>query len=320
MLILDNEQIGKLLSLRQVIDAVEEAIKVCENNLALVPKRMHLDNGKNTLLCMPSWGTDTFGTKLVAVAPDNATKNLPVTNGAMLLNDGNTGIPLALINASKLTALRTGAVGAIGVKHITPENETSIGLIGCGVQGIHQIIFSCAVRSIETVFYLKRSSTKVEDMSSLVNEHHPRVKLIPCDSSEELLSKTNIIIAASTSATPVLPNNESLLRGKHFISIGSYKPGMQELPDAVYKLSGELCIDSEFAQFETGDIINPIKLGFIDEKNVYTIGKLVMNQRKSDVSKTTVFKSAGMALFDLYLAQAMYNEAVKRKIGTEVPF
>src|SRR5258708_7973820 len=89
MLILNNEDVGKLLTLGQVINAVEEAIKAYENNLALVPKRMHLDNGKNTLLCMPSWGTDTFGTKLVAVAPHNASKNLPVTNGAMLLNDGD---------------------------------------------------------------------------------------------------------------------------------------------------------------------------------------------------------------------------------------
>ena len=320
MLILNNEDVGKLLTLGQVIDAVEEAIKAYENNLALVPKRMHLDNGKNTLLCMPSWGTDTFGTKLVAVAPHNASKNLPVTNGAMLLNDGNTGIPLALINASKLTALRTGAVGAMGVKHLTSENETSIGLIGCGVQGIHQIIFSCVVRPIKTVFFLQRPSTKAEDLISFVNVHHPIIKLIPCRTPEEILERTNIVIAATTSATPVLPNKESLLKGKHFISIGSYKPGMQELPDAVYKLSGELCIDSEFARLETGDIINPIRLGFIDEKNVYTIGKLVMGQRKSDVTKTNVFKSSGMALFDLYLAEAMYNEAVRRKMGTEVQF
>src|SRR5258708_28492068 len=215
MLILNNENVGKLLTLEEVINAVEEVIKAYENNLALVAKRMHLDNGKNTLLCMPSWGTDSFGTKLVAVAPDNTAKNLPVTNGAMLLNDGNTGIPLALINASKLTALRTGAVGAIGVKHITPENETSIGLIGCGVQGIHQIIFSCAVRPIKTAFYLQRSSTKVEDMISLVNVHHPAIKLIPCRTVEEILERTNIVIAATTSSTPVLPNKESLLKGKH---------------------------------------------------------------------------------------------------------
>src|SRR5690242_8328099 len=104
MLVISNQQVGELLSPRHVIDAVEKAIVAHEENLAIVPQRMHINNGKNTLLCMPSWGEDVFGTKLVSVAPDNSTKNLPVISGAMLLNDGVTGMPLAFINASKLTA------------------------------------------------------------------------------------------------------------------------------------------------------------------------------------------------------------------------
>jgi ornithine cyclodeaminase len=320
MRILNYRQVGELLSLQQVIDAVEEALVAYENNIAIVPQRMHIDNGKNTLLCMPSWGTDSFGTKLVTVAPDNAQKNLPVTNGAMLLNDGDTGMPLALINASKLTALRTGAVGSVGVKSITPENETTVGLIGCGVQGIHQIVFACAVRPIKKVYYLDPVTAKVSEMISLMKNYHPEVKLIPCITAEELLNQTNIVIAATTSSTPVLSNNESMLRGKHFISIGSYKPSMQELPDAVYKLAGEMVIDSEFAKRETGDIINPIRNGFVKEENVFTLGKLVIGKRKMDTNNTTVFKSAGMALFDLYVAKAMYNEAAKKNIGTEIEF
>lgn len=320
MLILNNDQVGELLSLHQIITAVEEAIIAYEENSAIIPQRMHMDRGHDTLLCMPSWDTNSFGTKLVAVAPGNASKNLPVTSGAMLLNDGITGIPLALINASKLTALRTGAVGAIGIKCITPQNETSIGLVGCGVQGMHQILFTCSVRPIKTVYYFSPSMTKLPEMTSLMNTHHPNVKLIPCADTEELLRMTNTIIAATTSAMPVLPNEESKLKGKHLVSIGSYKPSMQELPDAVYKLARELCIDSNFARTEVGDIINPVNNKLISPENVFTIGKLLRGQRKIDVKKTTVFKSAGMALFDLYVAQSMYEEALKRNIGTLVKF
>jgi ornithine cyclodeaminase/alanine dehydrogenase-like protein (mu-crystallin family) len=88
-----------------------------------------------------------------------------------------------------------------------------------------------------------------------------------CFTSEELLSKTNIVIAATTSQVPVLPDDASLLKGKHFISIGSYKPSMQELPDAVYKLAGKLVVDSESARHETGDIINPVKKGILKEED-----------------------------------------------------
>ena len=157
MLILSDNDISNLLSLNQILEAVEAAILAYENGTASVQQRMHIDNGSNTFLCMPSMEQKYFGTKLVSVVPGNKNKNLPVTNGAMLLNETSTGLPLALINASKLTALRTGALGEIGVKYITPLSETTFGLIGCGVQGLHQAIFVCAVRNISRMYFLNRS-------------------------------------------------------------------------------------------------------------------------------------------------------------------
>src|SRR5882672_395500 len=124
MLILSNNDIANLLSLQQVIVAVESAMVAYEKGLASVQQRMHIDNGDNTFLCMPSAEQKYFGTKLVSVVPENKKHSLPVTNGAMLLNETSTGLPLALINASKLTALRTGALGAIGIKYTTPSDET----------------------------------------------------------------------------------------------------------------------------------------------------------------------------------------------------
>src|SRR5712664_2043833 len=108
MFILSEVDITSLLSMEQIIDAVENAMLEHERGHARVPQRVHIDFEGNTLLCMPSLQHDYFGTKLVSVVPGNKNRNLPVTNGAMLLNETSTGLPLALINASKLTALRTG--------------------------------------------------------------------------------------------------------------------------------------------------------------------------------------------------------------------
>lgn len=318
MLILSNTDIASLLSLNQIIDAVESAMVAYEKGLAMVQQRMHIDNGDSTFLCMPSFEQKYFGTKLVSVVPENKNRNLPVTNGAMLLNDAITGAPLALLNASKLTALRTGALGAIGVKYMTPPGENTFGLIGCGVQGLHQAIFICAVRPISKVYFLDRSKEKSEALISFLKFHHPGVAVEPCHLPEALLKKTNTIIAATTSAVPVLPDNPNLLRGKHFVSIGSYKPTMQELPDSVYQVAGKLAIDSDFARQEVGDIINPIKKGLLEEDNVFTLGKVVTGEKKIDVNETTVYKSAGMALFDLFVAKAMYEQALKEKKGIEV--
>ena len=320
MLILDTNSIAHLLSLHQIIEAVEAAMIACETSKVVVPPRMHIDSGKNTVLCMPAIGEKFFSTKLVSVFPKNQKNNLPITNGALLLSDGKTGNPLALINAAKLTALRTGAVGAIGIKYLTPETEASIGLIGCGIQGIHQAVFACAIRNLSTVYFLHRSAEGAARLTSFVRLYFPNVAVVPCDSTTELLRKTNVLIAATTSFEPVLPNDENLLKGKHFISIGSYKPAMQELPDAVYSLAGKLFIDSEFARIEVGDCIQPLKKKILLENNIHTIGKLLTHHQSVNVHQTTVYKSAGMAAFDLFVAAAMYEQALQSNSGTVVKF
>jgi len=317
MILLNSDELAKLLTLEHVITEVENAMVAMENGTAMAPKRMHIDFGMNTLLCMPSFNENFYGTKLVSVIPGNREKALPVTIGAMLLNDATTGLPLALLNASKLTALRTGSLGAIGIKYMSPRSEETIGIIGCGVQGMHQAIFACAVLNLKKIFYLQRSLASGSLLVAFVHQHYPNVIVEACETVTELLEKTNIIIAATTSSQPVLPNEKSLLKGKHFISIGSYKPTMQELPDSVYQLSGHIAMDSIYARHETGDIINPLQNEFVKEENTFPIGKLITGERKIDVTATTAYKSAGMALFDLFVAQAMYKQAIKEGKGLQ---
>jgi ornithine cyclodeaminase len=227
---------------------------------------MHWDG--NTLLTMPAAAEGNFGVKIVSVVPENAARGLPVTDGIMILNDGKTGSPLALMNAAALTAQRTGAVGALGVKYMTPNDVSSVGIVGSGVQGAWQAIFACALRPIREVFCVSRSATSFEKFAATVRCHVPEVRLTPCRDARELLERTTVVIAATTSAEPVLPNEPELLENKHFISVGSFRPTMQELPDAAYRLAGQLAIDSEHARHEVGDVINALQRGLLEEFNV----------------------------------------------------
>ena len=93
--------------------------------------------------------------------------------------------------------------------------------------------------------------------------------ITPGDDVGELLARTDVVIAATTSAEPVLPDDPALLAGKHFISVGSYRPAMQELPDAVYRLAGHLVLDSDFARHEVGDAINPVEKGILAPTEVF---------------------------------------------------
>jgi ornithine cyclodeaminase len=318
VLILSQDDIATLLSPNEVIAAVEAAVIAKARGDVVVPKRAHIEWDGNTLLLMPATAPDALGTKLVSVVPGNAARALPVTSGLMVLNDRDTGQPIALMNAAALTAQRTGAGGALGVKHLTREDISSVGIVGCGVQGTWQAIYACAVRPIELVLCFSRSAQAFEKFAATVRRYVPRVRVAACPDVRELLERTNLVITATTSAEPVLPDEPDLLEQKQFISVGSFRPTMQELPDSVYRLAGSVIVDSEHARAEVGDVINPVKRGILQERAIVPISDYVTGQRVADRNATSVYKSVGAAFYDLYVACAMYGAARARGAGMEV--
>jgi ornithine cyclodeaminase/alanine dehydrogenase-like protein (mu-crystallin family) len=252
------------------------------------------------------------------VVPGNAARKAPVTNGLLILGDAGTGLPLAIMDAAALTAMRTGAVGALGLKYITPAGVDSVGIVGAGVQGAWQAITACAVRPVRSVFALRRSAAGFERFCATLGAHAPGVTVVACGSPAEVLSRTDVIVTATTSAEPVLPDDPALLAGRHFVAIGSYERHMRELPDAVFRLAGHLVLDSEFARHEVGEAVRPVELGALEDTDLFTIGELASGRRSVEVTGTTAFKSAGMALYDLYVAKALYEAARRRNIGQEV--
>jgi len=319
MLVLNENDLIGLLPPSALIDAVEAALRANSAGSIVAPKRLHLHWDDHTLLVMPAGTRTAAAVKVVSVVPSNADRNLPVTTGAMLLNDGTTGTPLALLNAAALTAQRTGAVGAVGMKYLTPPDTRSAGIVGCGVQAVWQAIFACAVRPITELFVYSRSMSAFERFSTMVNRHVPDVRIAACRNVRELLERVSLIVAATTSTAPVLPDKPELLERKHFVSVGSFRPAMQELPDSVYRLAGQLAVDSEHAIHEVGDVINPLQAGLLRKEDVFSIGECVMGTRVVDVSRTTAYKTVGAAMYDLFTAEAFYRAAKSRGVGVEVP-
>ena len=318
MLVLTEADIARALTPTLTIAAVESALLALHAGTAHVPERQHIHWDANTLLTMPSFSASAMGIKLVSVVPGNAARGLPVTNGLMVLNDCATGLPVALLNAAALTARRTGAVGAVAAKHLSTSDTPSLGIVGCGVQGAWQAISVCAVRPIREIFFTGGSPESRARFAATVRQNVPHVALTACIDARELLGRTDLVIAATTSATPVLPAEPALLRGKQFFSVGSYRPDMQELPDAVYRAAGCIVMDSAGARHEVGDILNPIARGFVTEQSVFPLADLVAGLRPAPAPSAAVFKSTGMALFDLFAAQSCFEEAQRLGLGREV--
>lgn len=319
MIALSAAHVLSLLSPCETVALVESAARA-ENSdpNCVVPQRQHLDWAGNTLLTMPAIAAGAICVKFVSVIAANSARRLPVTNGLAVLSDAQTGWLLAIMDAGALTAIRTGAIGALGVKYMTPSDIKSIGIVGCGVQGTWQVISACAVRPIREVFVVRRAAASFDRFVETLAQYIPSTTVVPCSSAQELLKLTDVIITATTSSQPVLPDDSALLTGKHLIAIGSYKPSMQELPNAVFRLTGHLVLDSKFARDEVGEAVHPVQQGILRPADLFTIGQLISGQRTIDVSRTTAYKSAGMALYDLIVAKALYAAALRANIGQEV--
>ena len=320
MLILNESDIIKAVDFNELLKSVEEAFLIQETGNFNMPDRMHIDHAGNVLLLMPCFAYDFFSTKLVSVFPENKNLGKPAIYGSVILNDGKTGEPLAMLNGSKLTALRTGAVGAMGLLYTTPKNIKTLGLVGAGIQGFHQVMFGCAVREIENVFIYDPFNQDLEEFIKDLKKYLPDVEITNCTSSTKLINNSEAIITATTSMKPVLPDDTELLKGKHIIGIGSYKPEMQELPDSLFQGLDTIFVDTNFAKTESGDLSIRIENGLVKADQIFTLGKLINKKVQINEQQTTLFKSVGMALFDLTIAKKIYKNAIEKGIGTDIEF
>ena len=321
MRILNEQEILRTVTLDEVMAAVEDAFRIYESRNFFMPDRVHIDNERKTLLYMPCMAAGILGTKYLTLFPENIPKGLPTIYGLMILNDFETGKPLCILDGKILTALRTGAVGGTGIRHTTPESLASAGLVGAGVQGYYQLMYAARVRDIKTVSLYDVNTAKLPAYAeSLQKILRPETRVEICKDTTELLAKSELVITATTSKTPVLPDDANALRGKHFIGIGSYKPVMREYPDSLCTVVDNLFIDAEIAKEETGDIAQPLESGLLTEGQVRSFGEYILRGTDKEAVKgsTTLFKSVGMALFDIVIANVIYRKAEQGNIGHSV--
>lgn len=320
MLIINETDIMQSIRIEELLKSVEEALLVQETGNFYMPDRIHLSYAGNVQLLMPAFAESHFATKLVTVFPGNKKRNKPTIQGTVILNDGETGEPLAVLDGAKLTALRTGAVGALGIAYTTPVALSIIGLIGAGIQGFHQVLFSAAVRNLTQVNVYDPYHKDLDRFVGQLQDYLPTTQVRVCSDASSVLSSSEAIITATTSLKPVLPDDPKLLIGKHFIGIGSYTPDMQEFPETMFGLLDQVLIDTPLAMVESGDVSVPLSKGLTAESDIYTLGKIINGTKQVNLSGTTFFKSVGMALFDLFAARLIYKNALAKQLGQNVKF
>src|SRR6266511_2678901 len=307
MRLLSTADIQRLVSMTDAIAVVKRAFAELSAGQATVPVRTAVTTAAHggTALYMPAYlsASQSLGLKAVAVYPGNREHGLPTIFAAILLQDAATGRPIALIEGTYLTALRTGAATGAATDLLARQEACRLCLFGTGGQAPTQLEGVCAVRPIEAVTVYGRNTVKaadfIERMRSLPFAQHVNFHLAA--NPREAVYMADIIVTATSAHTPLF-SAADVRAGTHVNAIGAFTPDMQEVPPELVA-GAKVVVDSrEACMAEAGDILIPIREGLISASHIYAeLGELVAGQKPGRTSATeiTLFKSVGNAVQDL---------------------
>jgi ornithine cyclodeaminase/alanine dehydrogenase-like protein (mu-crystallin family) len=257
-----------------------------------------------TALVMPAYlpRSKRLGLKLISLCEDNPAKGLPMAQAVSIIMDAELGTPLAVLDASVLTAVRTGAASGAATDALARKEARTAAIFGCGVQGRTQLEAIAAVRPIRKIFVFdinpKAAAAFAEEMRrKLALDVEPAT-------SPEVLREADVISTATTSSVPVF-SDAHLKPGVHINAIGSYKPHVREIPGETIRRAKVFVDQKQACLEEAGDLIIPLRENLIDEGHIRAeIGEVLAGLKpgRGSEDEITVFKSVGNAVQDLAMA------------------
>jgi alanine dehydrogenase len=313
MLLLSDDEISRLISMRETIDAVEAAFGEFARGGVKMPQRstIMLDEEAGSISFMPSYipKARALATKIISIYPKNPTKGLPTTAAWIIVNDPETGMIEALLDGTYLTAMRTGAVTGVAARYLAPKDSKKAAIIGCGVQGKTQAWAVAETRAIEKMRVFDLSRERM-DLFSREMSGKLGIDVVPSDSVAEAVNGVDIVVTATTSKDPVV-RREWLGERVHVSAIGAFYPDYRELDTGTIR-DAKLVVDSrEAIMEEAGDILIPISEGVIGVDHIYAeLGDLVLGRKpgRTDDDGLTVFKSVGLAIQDSSVARLVLDK------------
>jgi len=316
VLILSEHDVTELLTMKECIGVMEEALTALANGEVVNPLRnLVRGNGVPSILgLMPAWrggASPVYGLKEVCVFPGNPARGLDTHLGAVLLHSGETGELLAIVNAAAVTAIRTAAVSAVATRLLAREDASTLAILGAGVQARTHLEAIRLVRNINDVRVYSRTRQKAEALGRAV------------DSAEEAVRGADIIVTATSSKEPVL-KREWVSPGAHINAVGSSIASARELDGATVAVASLFVDRRESTVNESGDYLFALREGAIGgpEHIRAEIGELLTGRaegRKS-AEEITLFKSLGLAVEDLAAAAFLYEKTRLLGRGVSVEF
>jgi ornithine cyclodeaminase/alanine dehydrogenase-like protein (mu-crystallin family) len=307
-LYLTEKDVESLLSPVDALQAIEECFRrlargVIDNRPRV---RQPVEGGMFALMSAVDHELELAGLKSYAWVAAG-------TPFVVVLFDVARGQLAAVIEANRLGQLRTGAASGVAARYLAPPGARSLGVIGCGFQAETQVqCIRAAVPSIEQVVAYCRTEERLQAFCE-------RLGAEPAESHREA-ADADVVVTVTTSRDPVL-RGEWLRAGALVCAVGANDPRQRELDNVVLERAAFVCCDSrEQARLESGDLIEPVQAGVLDWLEVHEFHEVVAGElpgRQSD-DDVVLFKSNGIAAWDVAIGAAALERARERGVGTTV--
>jgi alanine dehydrogenase len=309
VLVLTQAEVRRLLDLDLLIDSLERAfVELSAGRASVPPRTAALVQGRGLLGAMPGYLDGVLEAKLVSVFAGNHAVGLPTHQALIALFDDRTGSPLAVMDGTAITAVRTGAASAVATRALAREDARVLAVLGAGVQGRSHVDAVTRVRDFSEIRIASRARAHAEALAD-------ELEAVVTASFEEAVRGADVVCACTDSGEPVL-RREWLAGGEHVTSVGASREG-PELDQATVQ-AGLLVVESRvaFEPYPAG----AHELEGLDPESAAELGEVLAGTRDGRTSpdQITVYKSMGHAVEDASAAGLVYSRALKLGAGTEV--
>ena len=300
---IDADELFRLVPLADALTALRRCFAATPSHV----DRVHSRAGGGEFLVMPAAAGDVAGVKLVGIQPANPERGLPIIQGVYVLFDMRIGQPIALLDGAALTTLRTPMISALATDALARADSRSIGLIGTGPQAVAHLNAMRVVRpDIDHVVVAGRTPAHV---SRVVDQ------LVSAGESATIGSYADAascdIVCAATRADHALFGVAEVRRGTHLNLVGSYRLDLREVAADLVAASTVAVDDIAAAHAEAGDLHLAV------EEGVWSWGQIAGDLtdladgrlRRTSPEQITLFKSVGLAVQDLVIAQCAAEAA-----------
>jgi ornithine cyclodeaminase/alanine dehydrogenase-like protein (mu-crystallin family) len=313
-LLIREHHVDELLDINTAIAAVEEVVRDQAVGQATNRPRQRVF-GTASLLHVMAGGDSRLG--VYGLKTYSTSKH--GTRFLVLLFESGSGDLLAVIEADKLGQMRTGAASGVATRYQARQDADTVGIIGTGWQSESQLMAVCAVRNIKRITAYSRSPERRKSFAAKMSSEL-NVDVRPAETAEAAIRSQSIVITCTTAREPVLEGSW-IEPGVHLNVAGSNFLSKAEVDVETIKRASVVAVDSiDQARMEAGDLLPAIERGVINWESVTELGRIVAGQvpGRTNAADITLFKSVGIAIWDVATALRVYRLALEKGLGNHI--